>query len=88
MHKTYTDCYKMQGFVGGEWAYSLNANHPDGVPLSDITNALEQDERRLALYFLGWESIEVCLPFPNLRNLWEIIGYTAYLIYSCIKMHV
>jgi len=68
MHKTYTDCYKMQRLVGGEWAYSPNANDPNGVALSDITNTLEQDERRLALYFLGWESIEVC-PFPNLRNL-------------------
>lgn len=68
MHKTYTDCYKMQGFVGGQWAYSLNANHPDGVALSDITTTLAQDDRRLALYFLGWESIEVCV-FPNLRNI-------------------
>lgn len=68
MHKTYTDCYKMQGFVGGQWAYSLNSNHPDGVALSDITTTLAQDDRRLALYFLGWESIEVCL-FPNLRNI-------------------
>jgi hypothetical protein len=60
MHKTYTDCYKMQGFLGGQWAYSLKANHPNGVALSD-RNVLESDDRRLALYFLGWESIEVRL---------------------------
>lgn len=61
MHKTYTDCYKMQGFVGGQWAYSLNANQPDGIALSD-SKILDSDNRRLALYFLGWESIEVRLP--------------------------
>lgn len=61
MHKTYTDCYKMQGFVDGQWAYSLNSNHPDGVALSD-RHVLDFDDRRLALYVLGWESIEVCLP--------------------------
>ena len=61
IHKTYTDCYKMQGFIGGQWAYSLNANHPDGVALSN-RNVLDSDDKRLALYFLGWESIEVRLP--------------------------
>ncbi|EED13625.1 hypothetical protein TSTA_098820 [Talaromyces stipitatus ATCC 10500] len=58
MHKTYTDCYKMQGFISGQWAYSIDANHPDGIPLSDNT-LLKPDDRRLALYFLGWESIEL-----------------------------
>ncbi|KAH8691325.1 hypothetical protein BGW36DRAFT_327645 [Talaromyces proteolyticus] len=58
LHKTYTDCYKMLGFVDGQWAYSLNANHSDGVALSD-SNILDSDDRRLALYFLGWESIEL-----------------------------
>ena len=61
MHKTYTDCYKMLGFVGGQWAYPLNANHPDGVTLTD-RSVLNSDNKRLALYFLGWESIEVRLP--------------------------
>lgn len=61
MHKTYTDCYKMQGFVGGQWAYSLNANHPDGIALSD-RHLLDSNDRLLALYVLGWESIDVRLP--------------------------
>ncbi|KAL3713497.1 hypothetical protein TMatcc_002200 [Talaromyces marneffei ATCC 18224] len=60
LHKTYTDCYKIQGFVGGQWTYCLNANQPEGVALSDGNPLLlNQDNRRLALYFLGWESIEL-----------------------------
>lgn len=55
----------MQGFVGGQWTYSLNANHPDGVALTE-EKTLDAQNRRLALYFLGWESIEV-------RRLSEIV---------------
>uniref|UniRef100_A0A093UZZ3 D-aminoacyl-tRNA deacylase n=1 Tax=Talaromyces marneffei PM1 TaxID=1077442 RepID=A0A093UZZ3_TALMA len=50
----------VMGFVGGQWTYCLNANQPEGVALSDGNPLLlNQDNRRLALYFLGWESIEL-----------------------------
>ncbi|PMD33623.1 hypothetical protein L207DRAFT_142509 [Hyaloscypha variabilis F] len=59
MHKTYTDCYRMQGFVGGEWAYALNTNDTNGVLVNEVRNKwLEEKERSLACYYLGWESIE------------------------------
>ncbi|KAK5988347.1 hypothetical protein PT974_12498 [Cladobotryum mycophilum] len=58
MHKTYTDTYKLLGFTGGHWAYSLNSNSPTGVPLAR-TEHLEVGERRLAAYLLGWESVEL-----------------------------
>lgn len=60
MHKTYTDCYRMQGFVGGEWSYALNTNDTGGVSVGEAGNqGIEENERRLACYYLGWESIEV-----------------------------
>jgi hypothetical protein len=54
----------MQGFVGGQWAYSINADHPDGVAVSD-NKLLISEKRRLAVFFLGWESIEVCILSGN-----------------------
>lgn len=62
-HKTYTDCYRMRGFLGGDWGYSLDTNEVNGRALTGAEHrpSLEQDQRRLAIYFLGWESIEVCL---------------------------
>lgn len=62
MHKTYTDCYRMQGFVGGDWAYAVNTNDTSGVLIESVRNQwVQEEERRLACYYLGWESIEVCL---------------------------
>ncbi len=64
MHKTYTDCYGVPGFVGGEWAYAVNTNDAGGTSaLVEYTRDqwLEEKERRLACYYLGWDSIEVCL---------------------------
>ncbi|KAF4634106.1 hypothetical protein G7Y89_g4006 [Cudoniella acicularis] len=61
MHKTYTDCYRMQGFVGGDWAYAVNTNDTNGGLVDDevVRNQwVEEKERRLACYYLGWESIE------------------------------
>ncbi|KAH7136323.1 hypothetical protein EDB81DRAFT_801951 [Dactylonectria macrodidyma] len=60
MDKTYTDTYKMLGFAGGNWAYALNANDSAGVTLGDASEHLiSEQERRLGVYFLGWESIEL-----------------------------
>ncbi|KAJ4320200.1 hypothetical protein N0V84_005985 [Fusarium piperis] len=59
MHKTYTDCYKMQGFVGGDWGYAVNTNSTRGAEVDLVQGRLEREQRRLAIYFLGWESIEL-----------------------------
>ncbi|KAE9367069.1 hypothetical protein N431DRAFT_418172 [Stipitochalara longipes BDJ] len=59
MHKTYTDCYRMHGFVGGDWAYALNTNDTSGILADEVRNEwIGEKERRLACYYLGWESIE------------------------------
>lgn len=62
MHKTYTDCYRMRGFVGGNWAYAINTNDTSGTVLTDGTGnrQLSEIERKLACYYLGWQSVEVC----------------------------
>ncbi|KAH7160437.1 hypothetical protein B0J13DRAFT_541119 [Dactylonectria estremocensis] len=60
MIKTYTDTYKMLGFTGGNWGYSMNANESAGVPLRPASeDPISEGERRLGVYFLGWESIEL-----------------------------
>ncbi|PMD53487.1 uncharacterized protein K444DRAFT_700620 [Hyaloscypha bicolor E] len=59
MHKTYTDCYRMDGFVGGDWGYALNTNDTNGMLVDEASNQrVEEKERRLACYYLGWESID------------------------------
>jgi hypothetical protein len=63
MHKTYTDCYRMQGFVGGSWGYAVDTNDSAGLPLAEVGKGAALRERRMAVYYLGWESAEVCL-FP------------------------
>jgi hypothetical protein len=70
MHKTYTDCYRMQGFVGGEWTYALNTNDTNGVLVNEVRNKwLEEKERSLACYYLGWESIEVRINIRKVERL-------------------
>ena len=65
MDKTYTDTYKILGFTGGNWDYAINANESCGVPCSVMSEDLiPEGERRLGVYFLGWESIEVCQQSP------------------------
>lgn len=59
MNKTYTDCYRAEGFVGGEWAYATNTNGTDGVLVDLESPELPETERRLACYYLGWESVSV-----------------------------
>jgi hypothetical protein len=64
MHKTYLDTYKLLGFTGGDWAYAINTNETSGVPCSpSAEKVVPTRERRLAVYLLGWESIEVCSQF-------------------------
>lgn len=61
MHKTYTDCYFAEGFSGGNWAYAVNSNDVDEI-LSEAVDdkVIPEGEGRLAVYPLGWESVEVC----------------------------
>lgn len=63
MHKTFTDCYFAPGFTGGGWAYALNSNDASGEVISaakdDVPTVLGENERRLAYYCIGWETIEV-----------------------------
>ncbi|KAL7813089.1 hypothetical protein V8C26DRAFT_172243 [Trichoderma gracile] len=60
MEKTYSDTYKIRGFTGGHWAYVTNTNETAGVPCSTPTEeAIPISQRRLAIYYLGWESIEL-----------------------------
>ncbi|KAK2137951.1 hypothetical protein NOF04DRAFT_1392191 [Fusarium oxysporum II5] len=62
MRKTYTDCYRMQGFTGGNWGYTLNTNLVGGerdVLPGSRGSRLESKDRKLAIYLLGWESIEL-----------------------------
>jgi hypothetical protein len=63
MHKTFTDCYFAPGFTGGSWSYALNSNDAGGVTVNASAatdlKTLDEKERRLAIYPLGWESLEV-----------------------------
>lgn len=62
MHKTFTDCYSAPGFTGGGWAYVLNSNDAGGEVISaanDVPTVLGENERRLAYYCIGWETVEV-----------------------------
>jgi hypothetical protein len=62
MHKTFTDCYLADGFTGGGWAYSSNSNDADGHTIDDTPSIeVEEKERRLAYYVIGWKSLEVSL---------------------------
>lgn len=61
MHKTYSDTYKLLGFTGGYWAYADNTNNVSGVSCEKAEESVLPDKQRLALYFLGWESMEVCI---------------------------
>ncbi|KIW70702.1 hypothetical protein PV04_02947 [Phialophora macrospora] len=62
MNKTFTDCYLAEGFRGGGWSYALNTNDTNGTVAATPAEAeevlLEAEKRRLACYYLGWESIE------------------------------
>ncbi|KAL7918249.1 hypothetical protein ACQKWADRAFT_304713 [Trichoderma austrokoningii] len=60
MHKTYSDTYQIQGFTGGHWAYAINTNETVGASCSALgEETLSKAHRRLGVYYLGWESIEL-----------------------------
>lgn len=69
MHKTFTDCYFAKGFNGGGWGYALNSNESEGKEITtDITedSLLDEKEKKLAFYLLGWDSIAVCVEAEQL----------------------
>ncbi|KAF7553485.1 hypothetical protein G7Z17_g3608 [Cylindrodendrum hubeiense] len=60
MNKTFSDTYQMLGFTGGNWAYATNVNESSGAPLNSTPEkVIPEGERRLGVYYLGWESIEL-----------------------------
>ncbi|KAL6694345.1 hypothetical protein J3F84DRAFT_376595 [Trichoderma pleuroticola] len=60
MHKTYSDTYQIPGFTGGYWAYATNSNETAGVPCSSpVPETIPKPHRRLGVYYLGWDSIEL-----------------------------
>lgn len=60
MHKTFTDCYFAEGFTGGWWKYALNSiNLEEPLAEAGEENEVKVQERRLGMYCLGWETIEV-----------------------------
>lgn len=90
MEKTFVDCYFADGFVGGSWAYAVDTNNTEGTIVSGANNEMEQveiqqlkdEERRLACYFLGWESIEVSR-LPNRTAPSELLCH-LYSQSSCL----
>lgn len=63
MHKTYADTSKLLGYTGGYWTYALNTNDTAGAPVG-VDAEMPECERRLGIYILGWESIEVSQSLP------------------------
>jgi hypothetical protein len=65
----------MDGFVGGDWAYALNTNDTNGVLVDEASNQrVEEKGRRLACYYLGWESIEVRSPSHGGGKIGKLIA--------------
>ncbi|KAH8634235.1 hypothetical protein IG631_09635 [Alternaria alternata] len=64
MDKTFTDCFLAPGggMIDGTWDYAINTNDPAGEEVvvgKEAGSILEVGQRRVALYILGWQSIEV-----------------------------
>ncbi|KAH8128145.1 hypothetical protein ACSS6W_011058 [Trichoderma asperelloides] len=60
MHKTYSDTYQIQGFTGGHWAYAINTNETAGVScFAPCEEIVPKANRKLGVYYLGWDSIEL-----------------------------
>ncbi|TFB00810.1 hypothetical protein CCMA1212_007542, partial [Trichoderma ghanense] len=56
----YSHTYPIRGFTGGYWAYATNTDETAGLPCSAPTEeTVPKSQRRLAVYYLGWDSIEL-----------------------------
>ncbi|KAL7953426.1 hypothetical protein V8C34DRAFT_318191 [Trichoderma compactum] len=86
MHKTYSDTYQIIGFTGGYWAYALNSNETAGVPCSSaVPETIPKPQRRLGVYYLGWDSIEA---FSNeLDKLQPYFGPGSGAFYTMLRQH-
>ncbi|EEU41429.1 uncharacterized protein NECHADRAFT_83500 [Fusarium vanettenii 77-13-4] len=51
--------YSQSGFVGGDWGYAANTNISGGGDVALVEGRLQDEQRRLAIYFFGWESVEL-----------------------------
>lgn len=82
MHKTYSDTYQIPGFTGGYWAYALNTNETAGVPCSGpAPETIPKSHRRLGVYYLGWDSIEVAKSGCMVTKCGQLLTE-----FSCTKM--
>ena len=76
MHKTFTDCYFAPGFTGGGWNYAMDSNDAEGnhiIAGADGIGSIDDSQRRLAYYCIGWETTEVSdytgiYKFPYLKH--------------------
>ncbi|CAL5870101.1 uncharacterized protein PFLUO_LOCUS4335 [Penicillium psychrofluorescens] len=59
MRKTYEDAFQFRGMTGGDWAYVSNTNETAGKPCLSPPTTVPASGRRLGIYILGWESIEL-----------------------------
>ncbi|EGX95395.1 hypothetical protein CCM_00049 [Cordyceps militaris CM01] len=62
VHKLYTDCFDMLGFVGGDWGFATNTTLVEGetaAPAATTVVCLPPKDRLLSVFLLGWESIEL-----------------------------
>ncbi|KAM3518993.1 hypothetical protein NHJ13051_007810 [Beauveria bassiana] len=61
VHKLYTDCFDMLGFVGGDWGFATNTTLVKGETGPSALHAvrLPRKDRLLSVFILGWESIEL-----------------------------
>ncbi|KAG8420158.1 hypothetical protein J3459_011341 [Metarhizium acridum] len=94
MHKTYTDAYQLTGFMGGDWAYASNTNDAVGLSCGLPENKIPHEERRLGVYYLGWESTELHEDgtkeeafLEELRNLDPWMGAGTGAWYALLRKH-
>ena len=81
MHKTYTDCYFAEGFSGGNWAYSMTTNNVDELLNEDAAEkVIPEEQRRLAVYPLGWESKKVGLLYDPSEKLLTVASTTRHIL--------
>ncbi len=86
VHKSYTDCFDMLGFVGGDWGFATNTTLVEGdkAPAPTATTRLPQKDRLLSVFLLGWESIEVGFRHSMKQHnsiVWTLTGL------SIIQLH-
>ncbi|OAA68828.1 hypothetical protein ISF_03203 [Cordyceps fumosorosea ARSEF 2679] len=60
VYKSNADCYKMLGFVGGDWGFATNTTLVQGdTTAGAASTSLPPEDQLLSVFVLGWESIEL-----------------------------